>query len=141
MVAPPATSRVVRVVCGQMIASRRRTRGLSQAVLAARAGLSQPVVSRVEAGATDLDILAWRRLAVAFGDDAKAWLQLFDEVVELAARGAAAATRRADPLPWDALEEMVGEAGFVGLFTCAVEVAFRRHDAAEATGDGPAALV
>jgi ribosome-binding protein aMBF1 (putative translation factor) len=52
---------------GQAVRERRLALGLSQAEVAARAGMSQPALSRLEAGGTVPTIPVLERIALALG--------------------------------------------------------------------------
>jgi len=56
-------------VIGQAVRERRLALGLSQAEVAARAGMSQPGLSRLEAGGTVPTISVLERIAVALGTE------------------------------------------------------------------------
>jgi len=54
---------------GQLVRDRRLEQGLSQSELAARAGMTQPALSRLEAGGTVPTIPVLDRLAAALGGE------------------------------------------------------------------------
>jgi len=64
-----ATKRLQRRF-GQLVKARRRDAGLSQAELAARAGLGVDMISKIESGATGARFPTIVKLAVALGVDA-----------------------------------------------------------------------
>ena len=76
---------------GQFIREARRRADLTQRELAARAGVSQPLVARIESGAVDPSFGRWLRLVRASGFDVTIHVTPLDEdawsLVERGANG------------------------------------------------------
>jgi len=77
------------VDAGQFIREARRRADLSQRELAARAGVSQSLVARIESGAVDPSFRRWLQLIRASGFDVTIHLtQLDEDAWSLVERGA-----------------------------------------------------
>ena len=110
-------SQVFGYVLGTVVERLRRQRGWTQGDLAARVGVSQPVISRIEAGKAQPDAYVYGRLAAAFG--------LTVQQLEAYAKEAVSATKRAaeavsERKPWDDVVGVVGTIGLIGLIGFAV---------------------
>jgi ribosome-binding protein aMBF1 (putative translation factor) len=81
----------IGVDAGQFVREARRRAGLSQRALAARVGVSQPLVARIESGDVDPSFGRWLQLVRACGFDLSIHLTPLDEDAwTLVDRGAAA---------------------------------------------------
>lgn len=75
---------------GQYVREARRRAGLTQRELAARAGVSQPLVARIESGAVDPSFGRWLQIIRASGFDVTIHVTPLDEDAwSLVERGAA----------------------------------------------------
>jgi transcriptional regulator with XRE-family HTH domain len=114
-------SEAYAVVLGRVIAALRERRSMTQAELAALAGIRQSTISRIENGQVVPDALVFRRIATAFGlttDQLNAKVDAALERTEKAARGA---TDQPDNSQWwDIALKVAGIAGLIGLATFAV---------------------
>jgi transcriptional regulator with XRE-family HTH domain len=68
-----------RMEAGQFVREARRRAGLSQRALAARAGVSQPLVARIESGDVDPSFGRWLQLVRACGFDLDIHVTPLDE--------------------------------------------------------------
>lgn len=110
-------SQVFGLVLGKVISGMREQQRWTQAVLAFRAGISQPVLSRIEAGRMP-DAFVYGRLAAAFG----LTVQQLDERVHQAMNRTkrAAEAVASPPQQWEHVVSAVGKIGLVGLIIFAV---------------------
>lgn len=92
-----------RIALGAWLAEERTRAGMSQAQLAALAGMSQAALSKTEAGRARLEVYRLTRLAVALRTGAPEALdaasRLRDGRLLAAARPVRGARRAVDPLP------------------------------------------
>ena len=73
-------SSILRTVdAGQLVREARRRAGLSQRTLASRAGVSQPLVARIERGAVDASFERLQQLVRACGFDLEIHVVPLDE--------------------------------------------------------------
>jgi transcriptional regulator with XRE-family HTH domain len=114
------------VALGKVIARLREDRGLSQADLASRVGISQPTLSRFERGAGKPDALTMRKLAAELGVSVDAVNARIDEVLERAKKLSANVTTRASAQDgwWDTAVGVLGAIGVVALIVVAVAAVF-----------------
>ena len=80
------------VDAGQYVREARRREDLSQRELAARAGVSQPLVARIESGAVDPSFGRWLQLIRASGFDVIIHVTPLDEDAWSLVEGGAAST-------------------------------------------------
>lgn len=104
---------VYGVVVGQMISQLRARLGWSQAELAARVGVGQATISRVEKGQTLPDAYLIRRLAEAFDMHPAELQRLVDEAVDATGETARRQIGERSPAPW--WQAALAVAGLVGL--------------------------
>ena len=81
-----------RMDAGQYVREARRRADLSQRELAARAGVSQPLVARIESGAVDPSFGRWLQLIRASGFDVTIHVTPLDEDAWSLVEGGAAGT-------------------------------------------------
>ena len=111
-------AQVFGLVLGTVVARLRQQRSWTQSQLATSVGLSQPVISRIEAGKVQPDAFVYGKLAAAFG--------LSVEALDRQVHEAMAATKRAAEAvsdgdkSWDEVLGLVGMLGLVGLVIFAV---------------------
>lgn len=124
-------SQVFGLVLARVIIQLRDKKGFSQAELAQRSGISQPVISRMEAGKQQPTAYQYGQLASAFGMDVPT---LNAHVTEAMARTKSAAeaatqTKAASPAQaWNQALVVAGLAGLVGLIGFAVAAALSSED-------------
>jgi transcriptional regulator with XRE-family HTH domain len=114
------------VALGKVIARLREDRGLSQADLAARVGISQPTLSRFERGAGKPDALTMKKLAAELGVSVDAVNNRIDEVLAQAKKLSANVTQRSTGQDgwWDTAVALLGAIGVVALIVVAVAAVF-----------------
>ena len=99
-------------VVGQLVARLRQGR-MSQAALAAKAGLSQSALSRFEQGQTLPDAYELRRIAMALGQPPE---KLVTQIEQAFASSAEAARRVAKGSPWGNLAAgMIAGLAIIGV--------------------------
>ena len=114
------------VALGKVIARLREDRGISQADLAARVGISQPTLSRFERGAGKPDALTMKKLATELGISVDAVHGRIDEVLVRAKRLSANATSRGATQDgwWESAVGVLGVIAAVALIVVAVGAVF-----------------
>lgn len=90
---PTSQAAYLDIAIGALIEARRRKKKLTQAKLAAKIGISQSRLSRIEAGKSAISLRELRTLEAVFGKEIEADAE---EIVELARRGAGAMSSRAE---------------------------------------------
>jgi transcriptional regulator with XRE-family HTH domain len=119
-------SQVFGLVLARLIIQLRDKKGLSQAELAQRSGISQPVISRIEGGKQQPTAYQYGQLASAFGMDVPTFNAHVNEAMKRAKNAAAAATqtKAAEPAhAWNQAVVVAGVAGLIGLIAFAVAAA------------------
>ncbi|NTX54613.1 helix-turn-helix domain-containing protein [Myxococcus sp. CA039A] len=106
---------VFGMVLGQVIARLRDQRGFTQGQLAVHLGISQPVMSRIEAGKVQPDAYLFGQLAAALGTTVPALTAHVQEAMTRTARAAEAATATTAQTPAHAWNHAVAVAGVIGL--------------------------
>lgn len=109
-------SQVFGYALGQVIGRLRQQRGWTQLDLAHRAGISQPMISRIESGKRP-DAYVYGRLASAFSLSVQ---QLDHYAQEAVAKTKQAAEAVSKPKPWQEALAVVGTIGIIGLVAFAV---------------------
>lgn len=113
------------VALGKVIARLREDRGLSQADLASKVGISQPTLSRFERGAGKPDALTMKKLAAELGVSVDAVNRRIDEVLDRAKRLSVNVTRgAAQDGWWETAVGVLGAIGVVALIVVAVAAVF-----------------
>lgn len=113
------------VALGKVIARLREDRGLSQAELASKVGISQPTLSRFERGAGKPDALTMKKLAAELGVSVDAVNGRIDEVLDRAKKLSANVTRgAAQDGWWETAVGILGAIGVVALIVVAVAAVF-----------------
>lgn len=114
------------VALGKVISRLREDRGLSQADLAARVGISQPTLSRFERGAGKPDALTMKKLAAELCVSVDVVYGRIDQVLERAKKLSANATSRAPAQDgwWETAVGMLGVIAAVALIVVAVGAVF-----------------
>jgi len=116
---------VYALVLGRVLASLRERRSLSQAELAARVGMTQSTLSRMERGQAQPDAFTFRRLAEALGVTVAELSSYVDQALarsEQATRGAIGKPKTNKPW-WQSAVAVAGAAGLAGLVAFAVAAA------------------
>jgi transcriptional regulator with XRE-family HTH domain len=115
------------IALGGAIRWLREQREMSQAELAARAGMTQPRLSRFERGESQPDAYALRRLAVALGITLEDLNARVDDALRRAER-ATTSTLRHPPASaeswWEGATAVAGFVGLVALIGFAVAAVF-----------------
>jgi transcriptional regulator with XRE-family HTH domain len=118
---------VYGLVLGRVLASLRERRGMSQGELAAKVGITQSTLSRMERGQGQPDAFTMRKLAEALGvsvGDLNAWVDKALERSRQATLGAIGESPRPEEKPWwQAALKVAGAAGLAGLVAFAVSAA------------------
>jgi transcriptional regulator with XRE-family HTH domain len=115
-------SHVYGLVLGRIIATLRHRKGLTQAQLADAIGVSQPVMSRIEAGTIQPTAYGFECLATALGLSVQ---ELHHHVADGIARSrdaatAAIKTKKSSSDPWKTAFGVAGVIGLGGLIGFAV---------------------
>ena len=119
-------SQVVGHVLAQVIVQLREKKGFKQSDLAAQSGISQPVISRIEAGKQQPNVYQYSQLAKALGTDVPGLNAHVTEAMARAKRAAEAATHMRASAPaqaWNEAFVVAGLAGLLGLIAFAVAAA------------------
>lgn len=112
------------IVSGKVIALLRQRAGLTQGELAAKAGITQSGLSRIEAGHAALEAYTQRSIAQALGlapEDLQRYIdQAYDRTEKTAT--SAMGERPRDPSPpwWQSALAVAGAVGLAGLAAFAV---------------------
>jgi transcriptional regulator with XRE-family HTH domain len=113
----PGEAEAFGKVLGQVITQLRKQHGdMTQAELAAKLGISQSALSKIEAGKLP-DAFLYGRIAKAFQLEVHELDRRVHEAMRRAREAAAAATHRKTGTSWG---ELLAIAGFVGLIAFAV---------------------
>ena len=131
---------VFGMVLGKVVARLREQRGLSQASLAALVGISQPVMSRIEAGKAQPDAYLFQRLAHALGTTVPALSAHIEEAMARTKRAAEAATQRpaeTSAQAWSQAVAVAGIFGFLGLIGFAVAAALTSAESEQNSPGNP----
>lgn len=129
---PATESEVYGIVLGRVIAQLRERRGLTQGAIAARVGIAQSTLSRIEKGHLVPDAALVRSLAAALGTTAArltAMVERAMERTEAATQGATGQTAGPGTEWWEAALVIAGMAGLVALVAFAVAAALADDDA------------
>jgi transcriptional regulator with XRE-family HTH domain len=127
-------SQVVGHVLAQVIVQLREKKGFKQSDLAARSGISQPVISRIEAGKQQPTLYQYSQLANALGTDVAGLEARVREAMARAKNMVATQTEAAAPAQvWNQAVLMAGLVGLLGLIGFAVAAALT----GETPGNGP----
>ena len=129
-------SQVVGLVLARVIVQLREKKGFKQSDLAAHSGISQPVISRIEAGKQQPTLYQYRQLANALGTDVAGLDAHVKEAMARAKNMAEAATQTKAAAPaqaWNQAVIVAGLAGLLGLIAFAVAAAL----SGETPGNGP----
>jgi putative transcriptional regulator len=110
-------SQMFGLVLGSVVERLRRKHGWTQADLAAKLAVSQPVVSRIEGGKLQPDAYLYGRLAAVFGMTVEGLHTSVNEAVQATNRAAAAVSK---PKSSDDIFAAVGVVGLMGLIAFAV---------------------
>ena len=119
-------SQVVGLVLARVIVQLREKKGFKQSDLAAYSGISQPVISRIEAGKQQPNFYQYSQLANALGTDVAGLDARVKEAMARAKKAAEAATQTKAAVPAQAWNQAVivgGIAGLLGLIVFAVAAA------------------
>jgi transcriptional regulator with XRE-family HTH domain len=119
---PSAERTLHALALGAWLAGTRGAAGLTQAELAERAGMSQPVVSRVEAGTLSPDVYRLGLLAGALGSTTPGVLAAVERTVADVMRTARALMGQGAPATKEELLQVLGEDVFTALAWAAVRV-------------------
>jgi transcriptional regulator with XRE-family HTH domain len=111
-------AQVFALVLGTVIAQLRQKQSMTQGGLASALGVSQPVISRIEAGRMQPDAFLYGKIAEAFGMTVEALNKDVKEAMAAAKRAAEAVSD--GEKSWDDLLAVVGMIGLIGLIVFAV---------------------
>lgn len=106
-------SQVYALVLGQTVLRLRERHGLTQGELAARVGLTQSTLSRIERGQAQPDPFVLRQLAAAFGMTLGSFDEHVQDAYQRTEQAAQSAVRGQQGEKW--WEVALGIAGVVGL--------------------------
>ncbi|MGQ0503704.1 MAG: helix-turn-helix domain-containing protein [Myxococcaceae bacterium] len=110
-------SQVFGLVLGTVVGRLREQRGWTQSMLAEKVGVSQPVMSRIEAGKAQPDAFMYGRIAAALGLQVHDLERQVREGMDRTKRAAEAVTGKK---PWEEALGLAGAVGLVGLIAFAV---------------------
>jgi len=110
-------SQVFGLVLGSVVERLRRQRAWTQAQLAGKLGISQPVVSRIEGGRLQPDAYLYGRLATVFGMTVERLDGNVNAALQATNRAAEAVSR---PKSSEDVFAVVGLVGLMGLVAFAV---------------------
>jgi transcriptional regulator with XRE-family HTH domain len=109
---------VFALVLGTVIAQLRQQRSWTQGQLAAAVGVSQPFISRIEAGRIQPDVFLYGKLAEALGMTVEVLNRQVNDAMSAAKRAAEAVSDGGKS--WDDVFAIVGMIGLIGLIVFAV---------------------
>jgi transcriptional regulator with XRE-family HTH domain len=109
-------------VLGTVIGRLRQQRAMTQIALAARVGTSQALISRIESGKAQPDVLTYGKIAAAFGMSLQDLDRRVNEAVAATKRAAEAFSGRGKSS--DDLLAVAGTVALAGLIAFAVAAIF-----------------
>ena len=107
------------MVLGQVIVRLREQRAMTQADLAAKLGISQSAVSKLEAGRRP-DAFVYGQLARVFGLEVQQLDAQVHEAMRRTREAVAAVNRSKAGLPWGEILALAGFVGIIGFVVAAV---------------------
>lgn len=116
----PDNQKVYTLVLGKVVAELRKRQGDSQETFAAKTGLTQPTLSRLERGKSMPDAFAHRQIARALGLTETELNQRVDEVMKRTEEAAAGALQEEGDGGWKTVLSVAGLVGLGGLVGFAV---------------------
>lgn len=118
----PTESAVYDLVLGKIIATLREQRGWTQGELAARVGVTQSTLSRIERGQASPDPYTFRKFAEVFDLGVEEFNRRVDEAMDATKRATQGVTEKAGGSTpwWEVAVGVAGVVGLVGLVTFAV---------------------
>jgi len=136
-------NQVFAIVLGRVISTLRAKHNLTQEQLAAKVGVSQPVLSRIESGTKGPDPYQFGLLAAAFNMTVQQLDAQVREAMQRAKNAAQAATHQTSEASsesvWGTAFVLAGLAGLVGLIGFAVAAVLSDSDSGSEESPAPTA--